>query len=663
MSYQVLARKLRPATFDALVGQEHVVRAMVHALENDRLHHAYLFTGTRGVGKTTIARILARCLNCETGVTATPCGTCTNCVEILEGRFVDLIEVDAASRTGVADTRDLLDNAQYLPTRGRYKVYLIDEVHMLSTAAFNALLKTLEEPPEHVKFVLATTDPKKVPVTVLSRCLQFQLKNLTAEEIDGYLGQILDDEAVTHDHEGTAIIADAARGSMRDALSITDQAIAFGGGSVSGDDVKDMLGVVGRDETRAVIAALASGDAARLLDCCAALYERNVDFAGALENLVAELHRQAIRAALNEPEPGDLAAEVIQLYYQIAIMGTRDLAMAPDPRCGFEMTVLRMLHFTPNDEELVGRVEPESGVDAPERQSPAAHAGADAPDTVQGARDESSDRRAMEAIAAPSTTEQAPEPTKVAPPVSASVDETTSVAESDAEVSEQRVVEQAEVVMSPEYAPEARESEPELPAVPAQTHVRGDAESGSGAIGGAGPDAPDTTGGAPVGDSATPDTAGRDAADQSGRADRSAGMPDRRVQDHDDWADLVARCDLGGVARMIAEHSVLADRSAGRWRLCLDAAHDTLLNASQAARVERMVQELVDPALTVVIELGEPVVETPAERSDRIAAERLRQAEDELRSDQTIRALLTEFEGSLSGVVPVDPPEPGRAPQ
>ena len=279
MSYEVLARKLRPSGFDALVGQEHVVRALTHALDHDRLHHAYLFTGTRGVGKTTIARILAKSLNCEQGVSSTPCGVCSVCTEVKENRFIDLIEVDAASRTGVDDTRELLENAQYMPTRGRYKVYLIDEVHMLSIASFNALLKTLEEPPEHVKFLLATTDPKKVPVTVLSRCLQFQLKNISAQTIVDYLTDVLASEGINFEPPALTVIARSAQGSMRDALSLIDQAIAFGRGELKQADVISMLGVVGRDEVSALMQALAAGSASDLLALSAELAERNADFA------------------------------------------------------------------------------------------------------------------------------------------------------------------------------------------------------------------------------------------------------------------------------------------------------------------------------------------------------------------------------------------------
>jgi DNA polymerase-3 subunit gamma/tau len=352
MSYEVLARKLRPSGFASLVGQDHVVRALTHALDHDRLHHAYLFTGTRGVGKTTIARILAKSLNCEQGVSATPCGQCSICTEVKENRFIDLIEVDAASRTGVDDTRELLENAQYMPTRGRYKVYLIDEVHMLSIASFNALLKTLEEPPEHVKFLLATTDPKKVPVTVLSRCLQFQLKNISAQTIAEYIAGVLTDEAVTFEPEALDVIARSAQGSMRDALSLTDQAIAFGQGELKQADVTEMLGVVGRNEIEALMAALQSADATALLGLSAELAERNADFADVLTGLMEALHDASVAVATAQAQ-GPFLPDELQLYYQIALIGLRDLPIAPDPRSGFEMTLLRMLAFTPERDGTV----------------------------------------------------------------------------------------------------------------------------------------------------------------------------------------------------------------------------------------------------------------------------------------------------------------------
>ncbi len=362
MSYQVLARKYRPSSFEALQGQEHVLQALVNALDQNRLHHAYLFTGTRGVGKTTIARILARCLNCEKGVSSTPCGECSTCVEISEGRNVDLIEIDAASRTGVDDMRDLLDNVQYMPTANRFKVYLIDEVHMLSKSSFNAMLKTLEEPPEHVKFLFATTDPKKLPVTVLSRCLQFNLKNLSPEQIVGYLKQILPLENVEFEEGALWQIGRAADGSMRDALSLADQAISFGRNRLTDENVKLMLGSLDQREVYALLDALLADDGKRLLDKLTSLAEFAPDYPGLLDELLSVLHRVAIAQAVPEGidnSQGDrelvlavaeaTSREDIQLYYQIGLIGKRDLPLAPDPRGGFEMILLRMLAFTPVD--------------------------------------------------------------------------------------------------------------------------------------------------------------------------------------------------------------------------------------------------------------------------------------------------------------------------
>ncbi|WP_088742778.1 DNA polymerase III subunit gamma/tau [Cobetia sp. QF-1] len=360
MSYQVLARKWRPRNFHELIGQEHVSRALVNALDQGRLHHAYLFTGTRGVGKTTLARILAKCLNCEEGVSSTPCGVCGTCREIDEGRFVDLIEVDAASRTKVEDTRELLDNVQYAPTQGRYKVYLIDEVHMLSTHSFNALLKTLEEPPPHVKFLLATTDPQKLPVTILSRCLQFTLKNMPPVRVVDHLKDILAREEVSFEEDALWLLGKAADGSMRDAMSLTDQAIAFGHGSVRREDVAAMLGTLDHRHVLALLECLASLDAASLLAEVAMLAEQGPDYGGVLDDMASVFHRLAIAqmvpSALDNGH-GDREAllalacrftgEDVQLYYQIALQGRGDMGNAPDARTALEMTLLRMLAFRP----------------------------------------------------------------------------------------------------------------------------------------------------------------------------------------------------------------------------------------------------------------------------------------------------------------------------
>ena len=363
MSYVVLARKWRPKRFAEMVGQEHVLRALSNALDSGKVHHAFLFTGTRGVGKTTVARILAKSLNCETnGVSSNPCGVCAACKEIDEGRFVDLLEVDAASRTKVDDTRDMLDNVQYAPTRGRYKVYLIDEVHMLSTHSFNALLKTLEEPPPHVKFLLATTDPQKLPVTVLSRCLQFSLKRLPAALIGERLKFIATAENLSFEPAAIALLSRAAEGSMRDALSLMDQLIAFGGGAISEANARSMLGTIDRGHVGRLVEALSRGDGAALLAEVRELDRDAPDYDRALVDLATLLQRIAIVQIVPEAAPQDeefdaalltqlaqaISPEDAQLYYQIALAGRRDLNMAPEPRIGFEMTLLRMLAFRPD---------------------------------------------------------------------------------------------------------------------------------------------------------------------------------------------------------------------------------------------------------------------------------------------------------------------------
>jgi DNA polymerase-3 subunit gamma/tau len=360
MSYQVLARKWRPKSFDQLVGQEHVSQALINGLDQDRVHHAFLFTGTRGVGKTTIARILAKCLNCETGVTSKPCGECSSCIDIDDGRFIDMMEIDAASRTGVDDMRELLESVHYTPTRGRFKVYVIDEVHMLSNHSFNALLKTLEEPPPHVKFVLATTDPQKIPVTILSRCLRFNLRRLLPDQIGDYLKLIVESEGVETEPQALVSISRAADGSMRDGLSLLDQAIAFGGGKLAMSDVKTMLGLVDHEHVTSMIRALASDDAEALLAIVEELVAQSRDLETVLLSLAEVFHRVTLLQCVpgySDPERSDwdaiaglaelISAEDAQLFYQIAIKGRDELGLAPDPRTGLEMTLLRMLAFRP----------------------------------------------------------------------------------------------------------------------------------------------------------------------------------------------------------------------------------------------------------------------------------------------------------------------------
>ena len=422
MSYLVLARKWRPKRFAELVGQEHVVRALTNALDTGRVHHAFLFTGTRGVGKTTIARIFAKSLNCERGTSADPCGECETCLAIDAGRYIDLLEIDAASNTGVDNVRELIENAQYMPSRGKYKVYLIDEVHMLSKQAFNALLKTLEEPPGHVKFLFATTDPEKLLVTVLSRCLQFNLKRLDEAQIRGQIAKILGAEGIEADDDAVRQLAHAADGSLRDGLSLLDQAIAYTGGRLDGAAVAAMLGTVDRNRVQALLSALADGDGARLLDEAAQLAEFSPDWGSVLDALSEALHRIQVKQLVPTVETGSdaidvdalaaqLRPELVQLWYQMALNGRRDLGYAPSPRSGFEMSLLRMLAFRPG----------EAGAQASPPRTAATATGAGVPAAARAAASTAAAEQARAALAEPVARPQPQAP--VAPPAATRVAE------------------------------------------------------------------------------------------------------------------------------------------------------------------------------------------------------------------------------------------------
>lgn len=456
MSYQVLARKWRPQNFKQMVGQEHVLRALIHALESQRLHHAYLFTGTRGVGKTTIGRILAKCLSCHEGITAEPCGTCGACTSIVEGRYVDLIEIDAASRTKVEDMRELLDNVQYAPTEGRFKIYLIDEVHMLSQSSFNALLKTLEEPPEHVKFLFATTDPQKLPVTILSRCLQFNLKNMSPERIVGHLQHILSEEKVSAEDPALWSIARAADGSMRDALSLTDQAIAYGNSVLSESGVSAMLGTIDQKRVYRILAALVANNAKLLLDEVASLAEFSPDYQSVLASLISILHRIAVEQAVpgaTDNTMGDqtevctyaksMSAEDLQLFYQIALVSRSDLKMHPDPRAGLEMALIRMLAFQLDQPPAVqGELSTPSAVEPAEVSKPA---GFDDEASVEPNRDLTNESAAIES----STEVRAPETVSHDSALDVSISESVSMAPSVLTAESAAVIEQDSMPEAP----------------------------------------------------------------------------------------------------------------------------------------------------------------------------------------------------------------------
>ncbi|MFL6610598.1 MAG: DNA polymerase III subunit gamma/tau [Pseudomonas sp.] len=686
MSYQVLARKWRPRSFREMVGQTHVLKALINALDSQRLHHAYLFTGTRGVGKTTIARIIAKCLNCETGITSSPCGECSVCREIDEGRFVDLIEIDAASRTKVEDTRELLDNVQYAPSRGRFKVYLIDEVHMLSSHSFNALLKTLEEPPPYVKFILATTDPQKLPATILSRCLQFSLKNMTPERVVEHLTHVLGVENVPFEDDALWLLGRAADGSMRDAMSLTDQAIAFGEGKVMAADVRAMLGTLDHGQVYDVLHALIEGDAKALLEAVRHLAEQGPDWNGVLSEILNVLHRVAIAQALPDGVDnghGDrdrvlalaqaLPAEDVQFYYQMGLIGRRDLPLAPDPRGGFEMVLLRMLAFRPADTP-----------DAPRQ--------ALKPVGISQATADSAKPVAAAPVVAPAA---APVPAVVAPvaqPVPAPAVATPEPEpEPRAEALPEPVAEavidlpwndpvEPEVVQQPAVEPvlETVAEQPELPPMPMPTPDS------------VVPDAPEWVA-APMPeptvadvDVATPgidlddeppldedyiepdmdsaysyldDLASEHAAEPAPEPEpEPAAMPATGLALQ--WLELFPKLQISGMTGSIAANCTLISVEGDHWLLHLDPAHSALFNATQQRRLNDALNQYHQRTLTLTIELIKPEQETPAQAASRRRADRQREAEDSIHNDPFIQQMMQQF----GAVVRHDTIEPVEAP-
>lgn len=640
MSYQVLARKWRPRIFNEMVGQEHVLRALVNALDNERLHHAYLFTGTRGVGKTTIARILAKCLNCEQGISSKPCGECSACTSIAEGRFVDLIEVDAASRTKVEDTRELMENVQYAPTVGRFKVYLIDEVHMLSTHSFNALLKTLEEPPPHVKFLLATTDPQKLPVTILSRCLQFNLKNLSPERIVEHLQHVLTEEQVPCEEAGLWALARAADGSMRDALSLTDQAIAHGDGKLTEAEVSTMLGTIDLTAIADIARALVNNDGTEVLAVVQKMSEHAPDYNAALADLLSVWHRVAIAQTVPDAldnRHGDyqliqelskaLSKEDVQLFYQTVLLGRGDLPLAPDPKTGFEMVMLRMLAFQPAREN---RIDPP--VPSPE---------------IKASKDESSIPAEEEGVFDPL---KKPEPVmpKAAVVAGSDVQEKTAtddstreggLAESTVEASGYELAEYEEFAA----LSESRIDKPDisgLESTAAETGVQ-----------------------PPVLESAIDLRQSNEPL-----TDQDIQVLSQEVHQHkvhhpqqegisptcafsdikpERWIEIYQELSVGGVLQNVAANLALVEVRGNVLRFDLDIANSSLYEEGHQQRLADALSEYFGQPVAVDIEVGAVAMETPQANRLRKKEERQAAALDSLKYDPNVRRVMDVFGGVL----------------
>ena len=690
MSYQVLARKWRPSSFSQMVGQEHVVKALTTALESERLHHAYLFTGTRGVGKTTVARLIAKSLNCEEGVTATPCGVCASCVEIAEGRSVDVLEVDAASRTKVEDTRELLDNVQYAPTRSRFKIYLIDEVHMLSNHSFNALLKTLEEPPSHVKFLLATTDPQKLPATVLSRCLQFNLKNMVPAQIIEHLQHILSEESVGYDDESLALLARGAEGSMRDALSLTDQAIAHGSGKLAANEVRAMLGTVSRTKVLDLLAAIADNDAKQALAVVDDLATHSPDYSGALDELSSVLHQvaieQAVPGSLDESLPEfarlqslskSLTTDDAQLMWQMAMASKRDLVLASDPRSGLDMAVLRMIAFRPAiviSESAVGSSEappakksepPVMPVETPVNpQQKASSSDSKASNTLATA---ASDRVGTRTPAGAAATPVAPKHDDVAaqPDDSAPENTTETALENEvtlagvghpATITSETTNETSETKEAAKYSQAAQVAR--APVETAPVEIKGTDSSSMSVASDAHRRTQD---GVPGSEKSQPPPvsgsvaySGDDGPVATVTADPAIdAAPDGAKPPHDDlptsgsWPDFFNTLDLKGVIHNVASHFELIqayDRT-----LCFAIAPEnaTLYNERHQRGLASAIELSLEDAVEVLVSIQPTSDNTPARHREILEQQRLKAAQAALEEDDFLTALLTDFDATV----------------
>lgn len=718
MSYQVLARKWRPRSFREMVGQTHVLKALISALDTGRLHHAYLFTGTRGVGKTTIARIMAKCLNCEQGVSSVPCGECSVCREIDEGRFVDLIEVDAASKTKVEDTRELLDNVQYMPSRGRYKVYLIDEVHMLSTSSFNALLKTLEEPPEHVKFLLATTDPQKLPATVLSRCLQFSLKNMPPEAVVGHLQHVLGSENIPFEEQALWLLGRAADGSMRDAMSLTDQAVAFGEGKVLAEDVRAMLGTLDQGQVFGVLQALVDADASALLQAIRQLADHGPDWMGVLGEVLGVLHRTTVAQMLPDAvdnAQGDreqilqlakaLPPEDVQFYYQVALLGRRDLPLAPDARDGFEMVMLRMLAFRPASLPGAPSSTPvfdsTAGSEADEQEpEPAA-----SPITADTSAEPVAAARQTQPAAVIATVEEQPvAPQELAPWEDATAeDEAVSGQEVDSPAAGEQIaivepeaaapvateavadpVMASEIVTTvPEQTPVAVEpaqpSAAEQPVLAAQPVIEAAAvmvEQPATQPQAVKPAFASNTLAETEDDEIQDDELEmQDAmlayADWQPASDELYQLQQEQDEHETDlkpdipsatglaarWIELCEQMGMTGMTGNIVRQTTLVAEEGDQWLLHLDPQHSALFNASQQKRINESLNRTLGRSVQLQIEVQTPATETPALALARRRAKQQADAVLSIEQDPVIQTLMTEFGARIQpdSIRPLEP--------
>ncbi len=599
MSYQVLARKWRPSNFAQVAGQAHVLKSLINALDNERLHHAYLFTGTRGVGKTTLARILAKCLNCETGITSEPCGVCSACKEINEGRFIDLIEVDAASRTKVEDTRELLDNVQYTPSRGRFKVYLIDEVHMLSNHSFNALLKTLEEPPPHVKFLLATTDPQKLPITILSRCLQFNLKNLSPQVIAEYLQEVLSAEQISFDEESLWQIAGAASGSMRDALTLIDQAISYCQGEIKHKGVVEMLGVPEQRQVHALLSAMAAGQIKEVLALVSAMSEHTPDYGHTLDSLLSTLHRLAVSQVapgsidnsfgdkkLIEELASQFTAEDIQLFYQLGNRGRTELRMASDMKAAFEMLLIRMMLFSPS---IVG-------------------------DDLQPLSDEAPAGREAESSTADSAVKKKPELNPSSSP---------------------QVETEAAQLADADHAQDTSEpSEPSAKVIVEAADIANDVS------------VPDTQCVDPKSGELEQQTA--QPSDEDELVATGSGPVALEDLDHRTWLSVVPELKVTGIAANILANCTVSEVIDSCIELNLETEQSAVFSEEIIPKLEQVLTAYFEKTISVQVTIGESKSETPAQMAQRLKKEEHEKMVENFEQDANVRQLLDTFSATIA---------------